>query len=146
MWSHRQKNKNQLFADMMVNPFAMADDTSDNPSEEETITRFMLADARYYLNADPIVRSIFGVNGGDFGVYGGNNINGNTITVGEAYSRSYSSTTVNGKTLYRVQITFPINGISSRDTESGWGTLVGTQDGITALEIDVAGCVVNVRL
>lgn len=103
-------------------PFAsiMGQRKNDNPmSEEERISNALLADAQSYLLADPEIRGLLG----------------DTITVGEASSRSYSSTMVDGMTRSSIQISFSVD--SSLDRAQG--TLLGNQDGITRLDVDVEG-------
>lgn len=94
-------------------------------NEEERITKVLLSDARRLLVAEPAVRNALG----------------EKITLGKTYSRSYTSTMVNGMTRSRVQIAFPITG---NNGIAGQGTLIANQDGITRLEVDVGGRVIDV--
>ena len=120
-----RNNGLETVKDMMDGISNLIMDRSTN--EEERITKVLLSDARRFLVADPGVVDVLG--------------GGGKITLGKTYSRSYTSTMVNDMTRSRVQISFPIaggNGIS------GQGTLVANQDGITRLEVDVGGRVIDV--
>jgi hypothetical protein len=129
------------FTDLFTDKTSTMSSTS-NTSEEERVTRVLLSDARRCLLADPVIRDVLG--GGGRG--------GGELTLGKIYSRSYTSTMVNGQTRSRVQLTFPINignsssSISSRDGRgiTGQGTLIANQDGITRLQVDVDGRILDV--
>ena len=103
-----------------------------NTSEEERVTEVLLSDARQRLVADPAVKGALG---------GGDNI---SIVLGKTYSRSYTSTMVNGRTRSREQIAFPVTGtIRGGSIITGQGTLIANQDGITRLEVEVDGRVIS---
>jgi hypothetical protein len=111
--------------------------STSNTSEEEVVTRVLLSDARRCLLADPVIRNVLG---------GGGRGGGEKLTLGKIYSRSYTSTMVNGQTRSRVQLTFPINTGNSSSSRgiTGQGTLIANQDGITRLQVDVDGRIVDV--
>ena len=142
-----RQDKKPLVKQMMDGFTDLFDKTStslstSNTSEEERVTRVLLSDARRCLLADPVIRDA---------LEGGGRGGGENITLGKIYSRSYTSTMVNGQTRSRVQLTFPINvgnssSRSSRDEGviTGQGTLIANQDGITRLQVDVDGRIVDV--
>ena len=129
------------FTDLFTDKTSTSSSTS-NTSEEERVTRVLLSDARRCLLADPVIRDALG---------GGGRGGGENITLGKIYSRSYTSTMVNGQTRSRVQLTFPIyvgnsSSRSSRDEGgiTGQGTVIANQDGITRLQVHVDGRIVDV--
>ena len=99
---------------------------SSSSLEEDKITKVLLADARSYIISDTSLRNILG----------------DSISIGEVYTRSYSSTMVNGTNRSRCQISFEVNG--SRD--SGKGTLIANQEDIIKLDVDIGNDVIEVNI
>ena len=94
--------------------------------EEDRITKVLLADARSYIISDTSLRNILG----------------ESISIGEVYTRSYSSTMVNGTNRSRCQISFEVNG--SRG--GGKGTLIANQEDIIKLDVDIGNDVIEVNV
>ena len=109
-------------------PGDIIDDRKQDKSrtaEERSLDALLLGEARNYLLANSDIRGALG----------------DAITVGEVYSRSYSSTMENGRSSFRVQMSFLVEGSLGRAE----GTLSGNQDGITLLDVDVDGLgIINV--
>jgi len=100
--------------------------SSSSSLEEDRITKVLLADARSYIISDTSLRNILG----------------ESISIGEVYTRSYSSTMVNGTNRSRCQISFEVNG--SRG--SGKGTLIANQEDIIKLDVDIGNDVIEVNV
>ena len=94
--------------------------------EEDRTTKVLLADARSYIISDTSLRNILG----------------ESISIGEVYTRSYSSTMVNGTNRSRCQISFEVNG--SRG--GGKGTLIANQEEIIKLDVDIGNDVIEVNV
>ena len=94
--------------------------------EEDRITKVLLADARSYIISDNSLRNILG----------------NSISIGEVYTRSYSSTMVNGTNRSRCQIAFEV--IGSRG--GGKGTLIANQEDIIKLDVDIGNDLIEVNV
>jgi len=99
---------------------------SSSSLEEDRITKVLLADARSYIISDTSLRNILG----------------DSISIGEVYTRSYSSTMVNGTNRSRCQISFEVNG--SRG--SGKGTLIANQEDIIKLDVDIGNDVIEINV
>lgn len=97
-------------------------------SEEDKLTKVLLADARAYLSNDSAIRNLLG---------------GSTITLGDVESRSYTSTIVNGRNRSRCQLSFPIMG-DGRMTEAR-ARLVASDDEITRLDVDIGDGIIEVK-
>ena len=100
--------------------------SSSSSGEEDRITKVLLADARSYIISDTSLRNILG----------------ESISIGEVYTRSYSSTMVNGTNRSRCQISFEVNG--SRG--GGKGTLIANQEDIIKLDVDIGNDVIEVNV
>jgi hypothetical protein len=99
---------------------------AETVAEQQRTTEAMLEDARGYLMFDPAVTKLLG----------------EPIRIGTPFAQSSSTTSINGKTQSRVELSLPVSG--SRD--SGVVRIVASQEGISQLQVEAGGRSVNVSL
>jgi hypothetical protein len=95
-------------------------------ADQKRTTEALLEDARGYLMGDPAVTSALG----------------EPISVGNPFSQSSSTTSINGKIQSRMEMAMPVSG--SRG--SGVARILATQEGISQLQVEVGGSSINVSL
>mmetsp|Transcript_25137 Transcript_25137/g.54190 ORF Transcript_25137/g.54190 Transcript_25137/m.54190 type:complete len:281 (+) Transcript_25137:28-870(+) len=95
-------------------------------TEDQRSIKALLADARTCLLADPVVRSMMGAD----------------LELGTPFSKSSSSTMINGVTKSHLQLGIPVSGSQG----TGSIRLLANQDGISQIELDAGGRVIEVSL
>ena len=111
----------------MVAPMisGMASTLAEGLAEQQKTTEKLLEDATGYIVNDPDVLSALG---------------GEPIRVGSPFSQSSSTTSINGKMQSRIELGVPVSGRSG----SGTARILSTQDGISSIQVEVMGRVMNV--
>ena len=104
----------------------MASSLAETMADQQRTTAAVLEDARGYLMNDPAVTSLLG----------------DSISVGNPFSQSSSTTNINGQTQSRVELAMPVSG--SRG--SGVARLVASQEEISQLVVEAGGSAINVNL
>lgn len=94
-------------------------------AEQQAKVESLLNEARLYLEADDNVKNELG----------------ETVQIGTPFSQSSSSSNINGKTMSRVELAFPVTGSRS----SGIAQLMSTGDGIQSLKLQTGGRVIDVN-
>jgi hypothetical protein len=106
---------------------SMASSLAETMAEQQRTTEELLSDAQRLLVLDDRVIQALG---------------GEPILVGAPFSQSSSSTSINGKTTKRVQASFPVQGAS----RNGVATMIANDTGISRLELQAGGRIINVSL
>lgn len=120
-------NKKSVFGvDKMM--YRVDSELTRSIEEDKMRIKSLLTDARKYLLADSAVRNMLG---------------SDSMELGAPISKTSSSTMVNGMTRSRLQLVIPVTGSSG---VTGRIRIVANQDGITQLECDVGGRIIDVPL
>ena len=123
--------------DRLINPYAAFGqmnrmmervnvDMQRSMVQDQQSMKALLSDASDFLLNDVALRNVLGTN----------------IELGTPFSKTSSSTMVNGITKSRLELIIPVSGTQN----TGRVRLVANQDGITQLELDVGGRIINVPL
>ena len=94
--------------------------------QDQQSMKVLLSDASDFLFNDIAVRNVLGTN----------------IELGTPFSKTSSSTMVNGVTKSRLELIIPVSGTQN----TGRVRLVANQEGIMQLEVDVGRRIINVPL
>ena len=113
----------------MVAPLisSVASTVAEGLAEQQKTTAQVLEDATRYMVNDPDVLSALG---------------GEPIRVGAPFSQSSSTTSINGQTQTRIELGVPVSGRSG----DGMAQISSTQDGISRIQVQAMGRVLNVDL
>ena len=95
-------------------------------AEQQQSNKYLLSDASKILSNDVAVKNVLG----------------NSIELGTPFSKTSSSSMVNGVTKSRLELVIPVSGSEN----TGRIRLIANQDGIMQMELDVGGRIINVPL
>jgi len=122
--------------DRLMNPYStfspsimmgrLSNAMAKSTAQEEQSNKYLLSDASKILSNDVAVKNMLGP----------------SIELGTPFSKTSSSSMVNGVTKSRLELVIPVSGKQN----TGRIRLIANQDGIMQMELDVGGRIINVPL
>jgi len=136
--SSRLNNSNGIMGmfDRLMNPYStfspsimmgrLSNAMAKSMAQENQSNKYLLSDASKILSNDVAVKNMLG----------------SSIELGTPFSKTSSSSMVNGVTKSRLELVVPVSGSEN----TGRIRLISNQDGIMQMELDVGGRIINVPL